>query len=38
MWDRIGRGRITSGGRHHPVSGGMLETAENLRREYKITR
>lgn len=38
MWDRIARGRITSGGRHHPVAGGMLETAENLRREYKITR
>jgi acetyl-CoA C-acetyltransferase len=38
MWDRIARGRITSGGRHHPVEGGMLETAENLRREYDITR
>ncbi|VWB38948.1 acetyl-CoA acetyltransferase [Burkholderia lata] len=38
MWDRIARGRITSGGRHHPVEGGMLETAENLRREYGITR
>lgn len=38
MWDRIARGRITSGGRHHPVAGGMLETAENLRREYNISR
>lgn len=38
MWDRIARGRITSGGRHHPVAGGMLETAENLRREFGITR
>ncbi len=38
LWDRIARGRITSGGRHHPVAGGMLETAENLRREYKVTR
>jgi acetyl-CoA C-acetyltransferase len=38
LWDRIARGRITSGGRHHPVPGGMLETAENLRREYKISR
>ena len=38
FWDRIARGRITSGGRHHPVPGGMLETAENLRREYGITR
>lgn len=38
FWDRIGRGRITSGGRHHPVPGGMIETAENLRREFSITR
>lgn len=38
FWDRIARGRITSGGRHHPVAGGMLETAENLRRDYKVTR
>ena len=38
LWDRIARGRITSGGRHHPVAGGMLETAENLRREFGITR
>jgi acetyl-CoA C-acetyltransferase len=38
LWDRIARGRITSGGRHHPVPGGMLETAENLRREFRITR
>ena len=38
LWCRISRGRITSGGRHHPVAGGMLETAENLRREYKISR
>jgi acetyl-CoA C-acetyltransferase len=38
LWDRIARGRITSGGKNHPVPGGMLETAENLRREYGITR
>ena len=38
FWDRIARGRITSGGKHYPVEGGMLETAENLRREYGITR
>lgn len=38
LWDRIARGRITSGGRHFPVAGGMLETAENLRREFTITR
>ncbi|MCU1620032.1 MAG: phbA, partial [Modestobacter sp.] len=28
----------TAGGIHHPVPGGMLETAENVRREYKIDR
>jgi acetyl-CoA C-acetyltransferase len=38
MWDRIARGRITSGGKNHPVEGGMLETAENLRREFQISR
>ena len=38
LWDRIARGRITSGGKFHPVAGGMLETAENLRREYAIAR
>ena len=38
MWDRIARGRITSGGRNYPVEGGMLETAENLRREFSVTR
>lgn len=36
--DALARGRTTAGGRHHPVPGGMLETAENLRREYGITR
>jgi len=36
--DRIGRGRVTAGGRFHPVEGGMLETAENLRREYSVSR
>jgi acetyl-CoA C-acetyltransferase len=38
LWDRIARGRITSGGKRYPVEGGMLETAENLRREYSIPR
>lgn len=38
IWDRIARGRITSGGRNYPVAGGMLETAENLRREFGIGR
>jgi acetyl-CoA C-acetyltransferase len=36
--DRLARGRITAGGEHYPVPGGMLETAENLRREYAISR
>jgi acetyl-CoA C-acetyltransferase len=38
LFDRIARGRVTAGGRDYPVPGGMLETAENLRREYGITR
>jgi acetyl-CoA C-acetyltransferase len=38
MYDRLARGRVTSGGVNYPVPGGMLETAENLRREYKIPR
>ncbi len=36
--DRLTRGRVTAGGINHPVPGGMLETAENLRREYSIPR
>jgi acetyl-CoA C-acetyltransferase len=36
--DRLTRGRVTAGGTNHPVPGGMLETAENLRREYGIPR
>ena len=36
--DALGRGRETAGGRRFPVPGGMLETAENLRRDYKIGR
>ncbi|MGV0837261.1 acetyl-CoA C-acetyltransferase [Mycolicibacterium thermoresistibile] len=36
--DGLARGRTTAGGRHHPVPGGMLETAENLRRQYRIPR
>ncbi len=35
--DGLARGRTTAGGRHYPVPGGMLETAENLRREYGIS-
>jgi len=36
--DRLARGRVTAGGRNYPVPGGMIETAENLRREYRISR
>ncbi len=36
--DALARGRTTAGGKHYPVPGGMLETAENLRREYAISR
>ncbi|MDH6554403.1 acetyl-CoA C-acetyltransferase [Streptomyces sp. SAI-133] len=38
LHDRLARARTTAGGKHHPVPGGMLETAENLRREYAISR
>ncbi len=36
--DRLARSRVTAGGANHPVPGGMLETAENLRRQYGIPR
>lgn len=36
--DALARGRITAGGGRFPVPGGMLETAENLRRDYSIGR
>ena len=36
--DRLARPRVTAGGIHHPVPGGMIETAENLRRQYGISR
>jgi acetyl-CoA C-acetyltransferase len=38
FFDRLSRGRVTAGGKHYPVPGGMIETAENLRREYRIGR
>lgn len=38
LMDRLVRARETAGGKHHPVPGGMLETAENLRSEYAISR
>lgn len=36
--DALSRGRETAGGHNYPVPGGMLETAENLRRDYSISR
>lgn len=36
--DALARGRTTAGGKNYPVAGGMLETAENLRRQYSIPR
>ncbi len=36
--DRLARARVTAGGDDHPVPGGMLETAENVRRTYEIPR
>jgi acetyl-CoA C-acetyltransferase len=36
--DGLARGRTTAGGKHYPVAGGMLETAENLRLRYGISR
>jgi acetyl-CoA C-acetyltransferase len=38
LHDRLARARQTAGGESFPVPGGMLETAENLRREYGIAR
>jgi acetyl-CoA C-acetyltransferase len=38
LQDRLVRPRTTAGGENHPVPGGMLETAENLRRQYGISR
>jgi acetyl-CoA C-acetyltransferase len=38
LQDGLARGRVTAGGKNHPVPGGMIETAENLRAEYKIPR
>jgi len=38
LHDRLAEGRSSAGGRDHPIPGGMIETAENLRREYGISR
>ncbi len=36
--DALAKGRTVAGGRNYPVPGGMIETAENLRRDYAIPR
>lgn len=36
--DRLAQPRNNSGGSHFPLVGGMIETAENLRRDYGISR
>jgi acetyl-CoA C-acetyltransferase len=38
LMDRLARARVTAGGRHHPVPGGMLETAENVRATHRVSR
>ena len=38
LHDSLARGRVTAGGKNFPVPGGMIETAENLRRDYAVTR
>ncbi|SFA39639.1 acetyl-CoA C-acetyltransferase [Rhodococcoides kroppenstedtii] len=38
LHDRLARARVTAGGAAYPVPGGMIETAENLRAQYGITR
>jgi len=38
LHDALTRGRVTAGGKNFPIPGGMVETAENLRRDYGISR
>jgi acetyl-CoA C-acetyltransferase len=38
LFDALQQGRVTAGGKNYPVPGGMIETAENLRAEYGISR
>ncbi|MPZ63198.1 MAG: acetyl-CoA C-acyltransferase [Propionibacteriales bacterium] len=38
LHDRLARARVTAGGDRYPVPGGMIETAENLRRKYNVPR
>lgn len=36
--DRLQEARETAGGCNHPIPGGMIETAENLRKRYGVSR
>lgn len=36
--DSLAQGRVTAGGINYPVPGGMLETAENLRKDFSVSR
>lgn len=38
LTDRLSRARVTAGGAGYPLAGGMIETAENLRAQYAISR
>jgi acetyl-CoA C-acetyltransferase len=38
LHDRLARGRVTAGGIRFPSPGGMIETAENLRAQFGISR
>jgi acetyl-CoA C-acetyltransferase len=38
MKDSLAQGRVWAGGVNHPVKGGMIETAENVRKRYSIPR
>ncbi|GAA4810879.1 acetyl-CoA C-acetyltransferase [Actinomycetospora chlora] len=38
MKDALAEGRVHAGGVNHPVWGGMIETAENVRKQYAIPR
>lgn len=38
LMDRLARSRTAAGGRDHVIDGGMLETAENVRARYSISR
>lgn len=38
LLDRLQRARVTAGSSRHPVPGGMIETAENVRERFGISR